>query len=355
VLAQPSAFSFGVLPRAGGPAAQRTRASTTVRLNDAGDGAGEWTVSVRRASADPAVVVEAPAVVTVPGQLTVSARLVRRTARSAHPGWLVLERNGVTRRVPFWLGVTQRRLAAHGTTPLQRTGTYTGNTARGRALVSSYRYPENPGRAGVVTRLPGPEVVYRVRITRPVANFGVAVLSQGRGVRIHPRVVFAGDESRLVGYTGLPLNLNPYLATYGEPRQIAGAVLPAPGTYDIVFDTPSRAAAGPFRFRFWIGDTTPPRLRLQTAAVARNAPIRVGATDAESGVDPRSLVARIGGQRRPARYEGNTVLVDTRGLAPGRHRLLLRVSDYQETRNMENVARILPNTSTLEAFVTIRG
>jgi len=32
----------------------------------------------------------------------------------------------------------------------------------------------------------------------------------------------------------------------------------------------------------------------------------------------------------------------------------LRVSDYQETKNTENVARILPNTRTLTATFRVR-
>jgi hypothetical protein len=49
------------------------------------------------------------------------------------------------------------------------------------------------------------------------------------------------------------------------------------------------------------------------------------------------------------------VSISTAGLRPGLHRLRLRVSDYQETKNTENVARILPNTRTLQATITIRG
>jgi hypothetical protein len=38
----------------------------------------------------------------------------------------------------------------------------------------------------------------------------------------------------------------------------------------------------------------------------------------------------------------------------GRHTFVLRVSDYQETKNMEDVPPILPNTATLRAAVTVR-
>jgi subtilisin family serine protease len=354
VVAEPAVVSFGLLPRAAGPAPTRNVATATVQLSDAGGGAGGWTVAVEPAAEDRAVRVTSPSGVAVPGALTVTATLAGTAAATEHSGWIVLRREGAVRRIPYWLGTTQRRLSAHRTTPLRRTGTYAGNTARGRALVSAYRYPANPSGAGVVTRLNGPEQVFRVRLAAPTENFGVAVLAQRRGVRIEPRIVAAGDESRLVGYTALPLNLNPYLADFGRPRPISGAIRPAGGAYDVVFDTPHRSAAGPFRFRFWINDTVPPRLRLLTRAVVRNQPVRVAAFDAGSGVDPRSVRAHIGTRRRPTRTRDGSVLVDTRGLGPGSYRLVLRVSDRQETRNMENVGAILPNTATLRATVRIR-
>jgi hypothetical protein len=48
------------------------------------------------------------------------------------------------------------------------------------------------------------------------------------------------------------------------------------------------------------------------------------------------------------------VRISTVGVQPGTHRLRLSVADYQETRNMENVARILPNTRVLTTSVTVR-
>jgi hypothetical protein len=41
-------------------------------------------------------------------------------------------------------------------------------------------------------------------------------------------------------------------------------------------------------------------------------------------------------------------------LAKGTHKLVFQVSDYQEDKNMEDVARILPNTAVLRTTVTIR-
>ena len=73
-----------------------------------------------------------------------------------------------------------------------------------------------------------------------------------------------------------------------------------------------------------------------------------------AGVDPESLEATIDGRSVTARLVGSEVRISTVGIAPGARRLRLSLADYQETRNMENVARILPNTRVLTARVTVR-
>jgi hypothetical protein len=81
----------------------------------------------------------------------------------------------------------------------------------------------------------------------------------------------------------------------------------------------------------------------------------VRATDAGSGVDPRSLRATVDGDTRQARLlDGDLIRIAPGRLAPGRHRLVLDVSDYQETRNMENEPRILPNTAKLSVVFRVR-
>jgi hypothetical protein len=129
--------------------------------------------------------------------------------------------------------------------------------------------------------------------------------------------------------------------------------MPAPGTYAVVFDSPTRAGAGAFRFRFWVNDTTPPRARLLTRTVRVGGPLRVRASDAGSGIDPASLEATLDGRSVTARLVGNEVRVSTLGIASGRRQLRLQLGDYQETRNMENVARILPNTRVITARVRV--
>jgi hypothetical protein len=206
-----------------------------------------------------------------------------------------------------------------------------------------------PNGFGFPTRLGGPEVVYRFRLPRQVANFGVAILSRGRGVAVQPRVVRDDDENRLAGYTGLPIDLNPYRSSFDSPRRVAGVVLPEPGTFDIVFDSPARSARGPFTFRFWVNDTTPPSVRLLPPA---NGVVKIAVRDGGAGVDPQSLRATADGRTHAISFTNGIARI--LGLSRGSHTLVFRASDYQETKNMEDVGPILPNTRTLKTTVVVR-
>jgi hypothetical protein len=62
----------------------------------------------------------------------------------------------------------------------------------------------------------------------------------------------------------------------------------------------------------------------------------------------------VDGEIATFRYRRGVVRISSRGLDAGKHRLVVRVSDYQESKNNENVARILPNTRTLIATITTR-
>ena len=192
-----------------------------------------------------------------------------------------------------------------------------------------------------------------MRISRPVANFGVAVVDQASGSRVMPRIVVAGDENRLVGETALPLDLNPYLDSFQHVDPVAGVVLPAAGSYDVVFDTPSRAHAGRFRFRYWVNDVKPPTVRLLSRRASQ--PLVLAVADGGSGVDPRLMSFKVDGRERPFAWDPvhGRVDVTLSGLAAGRHRLVATVSDYQEAKNMEDVHRILPNTRVFRATFTV--
>jgi hypothetical protein len=252
-------------------------------------------------------------------------------------GFVVLTRGTDVRRVPFWFAVSAPKLAGEKKITLPTAGVYRGTTAGAPSLVTAYRYP-----VGAPSQtFAGPERAYRVTIGRP-ANFGVVVLSG----HVVPHVTFDGAEDHLTGFAGLPIDLNPYRGSYGVDVRAAGAVLPAPGRYDLVFETAPGARPGPFSFRYWIGDTRPPTLEV----VSLRGSIVVSATDAGSGVDPSSIVASLDGHPvKPMWREGAVHIAASRG----RHRLVLSVADWQETKNMEDVPPILPNTATLRRTVRV--
>ena len=170
---------------------------------------------------------------------------------------------------------------------------------------------------------------------------------------VSPRIVHAGDENRLVGYPGLPAEINPYVGT-PIVYPVVAAVLPTPGAYDLVFDTPAGARPGSFTFRFWVNDTTPPTVRALQRSVRRGGALRVSVTDAGSGVDPRMLRVRLDGKAARYTFRNGVVSVATAGVAAGSHQLTVRASDYEESKNNENVGPVLPNTRTLATTVVVR-
>jgi threonine dehydrogenase-like Zn-dependent dehydrogenase len=162
-----------------------------------------------------------------------------------------------------------------------------------------------------------------------------------------------GDENRLAGIPALPLDINPYRDAWGKHRPVAGAVLPSAGLYDVVFD--ETGAGRPFSFRLWVDDTKPPTVKMGRTTVAAGGVVAATAADAGAGVDPASVRAALDGVSVSARATGGKITVSIpTATSPGRHTLVLSVGDYQETKNMEDVPRILPNTRTVTARLTVR-
>lgn len=345
IVARPSSFSLGLV-------APATTTPVTISLDDAGGGAGTWDVTVLPAGAPAGTVVTAPAQVAVPGQLALTS--TTSTAVGEAAGVIRLSKDGVRRRIPYWFRVDAPALVAAATTPLAAPGVFRGDTRGQPALVDTYRYPEVPAGGTVTAALRGPEQLFRVTLPRDAANFGVVVLTRAAGSRVEPRVVVAGNENRLTGAYGLPINLNPYLVRFRDPTPVAGALKPRAGSYDVVFDSATAEGAGAFTFRFWVDDVTPPTARLVSRAVRRGTMLRIRVGDGGSGVDPTSITVRIDGRDRPRSVRGGVVRIATGNMKRGKHTLRLQVSDYQETRNDENVARILPNTRVLRTSITIR-
>jgi subtilisin family serine protease len=346
IFVSPTGLTFGL------PAPGQT-VTHTIDVTDAGGGPDPWTVSVAAQSMPGGAVLTVTPTVVPGTPVTVTLTTAASAADGEATGFVVLTRGVDVRRVPFWFRVSSPKLAREPHAVLPGPGIYHGNTHGKPALVSTYRYPET---SFVVATVPldlsGPEQVFRFVAKGKLANFGAVVTGHAAGVRVSPRLVVAGDENRLVGVTALPGNLNPY-QNFGQAVPAVGAVLPLPGPYDFVFDTPSRGKPGKFTFRVWANDTTPPKIRLLSATVARGSRIRFAVSDRGSGVDPASIVVRIDGQTHAAHYADGIVAV-TDVVPAGSHTVTLTAADYQETKNMEDVGPILPNTRALRTTVVVR-
>jgi len=350
VFTDPASLSWGLVRR-GFSGAQ------ALSVTDAGGGTSPWNVLVDMQSAPAGVTVAPSAATVVPGtSVGLTLTVARNATEGDATGFVLLERSGDVRRVPFWLRVEVPRLGLDPHSTLTHPGVYSGDTAGKASRVSSYRYPDGPVASGVPTDLSGPEQVFRFTVGPNVANAGVVVLSHASGVTVSPRLVQAGDENRLVGTTGVPATMNPYAPGFVEPQPypVVAAVLPPPGSYDVVFDTPAAGRPGRFTFRFWVNDTTPPSVTLLRSSLRAGTPIRLSVRDTGSGVDPGSLRATLDGKRARLSYRRGVVSLPTTALAPGRHTLVLTTSDYQETKNMEDVGPVLPNTRVFRATVTVR-
>ncbi len=349
VFASPSSLGFGLLDVSDGAA----EAVTTVELADAGGGAGLWAVTVELQQSASGASISVPATATVPGNLPVEVTAAAGATEGERSGFVVLRRNGEARRIPFWLRVVRPELDRHRATTLRKPGRYAGDLRRGRAIVERYRYPESP--AGIPIVLAGPEQVFRVSIPAGTANFGVAVVAQTARARIEPRIVVGADENRLAGIPVLPLVTNPYLDRFGERIRTSAVLLPGAGTYSLVFDSVSRAAAGAFAFRLWVNDVSRPTARLLSTTATRGQ-LRVRVADGGSGVDPSGIRFTLDGRQwRAGRLskDGRTAILPLAGVASGSHSLVVRIADRQEAKNDENVASILPNTRELRATIHV--
>jgi hypothetical protein len=343
VFASPSSVSFGLVKRG----RSVTRA---IALADAGSSVGSCQVRIQRSESTTGASLKVPASVTVPGTLSFVASAKARAKEGDLDGWIVLTCAGQERRIPFWLRVSVSHLKQKKKAKLARPGFYRGDSTGETALVSRYLYPERA--PGVRRIMSGPEQVFRLSLAKAHSNFGVIVVSHARGVSVSPRIVRGANESKLAGLTALPINVNPYVGNFDTNEPVAGVLRPAAGVYYVVFDTASTASAGRYRFRYWLDDMKPPRLRLLSR---RAGQVTAKITDSGSGVDPSSISAAVGTRQLPVSFDRGVVTVITKSLGAGKHELVLRASDYQESKNNENASRLLPNTAELKISISSAG
>jgi subtilisin family serine protease len=362
VFTDPASLSFRDLDVTQGG----TSKALLVRVSDAGDGAGIWSVELAPQSATDGASLTLPPLVDIPpggeGDLVAIARASADAVSGEDYGFIVLRRGDVTRRIPYAFVVSKPALASMTTQKL--TGFVTGDTRQGTSRVSVYCCPSEPfgpppSYIGKPMNETGSEHLYVTNVARPLANLGVAVWGSSAGALIDPWFLGSKDEHNVQGYDGTPVNQNDLMFDYSLDVGAAGTVFPRLGRYYVAVDSGSdpftnQPQAGRYVVRSWQNDLQPPVVRILTTRVGAGRPTIVARVlDAKSGVDPLSLV--IGYQRAlvgAALYDpfSGLALFPLPAAAPripaGRTRLQLEASDFQEAKNLETVGdKLLPNTT----------
>jgi minor extracellular serine protease Vpr len=366
VFTDPVSFSFGDLKASAGP---QTRARV-LRLEDAGGGAGTWQVEVRVQSATAGASLEVPPLVSVaPGgdaHLTAVARTTADAAEGENFGFVLLRKDAVVRKLPYFFLVTRPGLEQVPVRPLRDA--QTGSTADGASHVGVYRYPTWPFGPAPAYGTPGmdqdgSEDLYMLRLDQPVANFGAAVLVSSAGAVIDPWVLGSRDENDVQGQAGTPVNVNNLTFGFGLDIGAAGAALATPGDYYVSVDSgrnefSGRRQAGRYVLTSWVNDVTPPIILPITTRTSVGRPtiaVRVidGLFRPESGVDPVSLAIGYRGVLvAAAAYDPLTGIAvfplprQAPRLRAGKTRAIVLASDLQEAKNVASVSdEVLPNTS----------
>src|SRR4029079_6706005 len=182
-----------------------------------------------------------PGILTVPpggeAVLSVTARVALGAAAGEDYGFVVLQRGGEIRRVPYLFVVSDPALAA---APVQKLRTtQTGDDRTGTGRVTAYRYPaapfgNQPDREAMVED--GAEHVYVTSLARRAVNAGVSILDETGGTRAYPFYLGAQDENTVQGFAGTPVDVNALTYDYLVPVGAAGATFPQPGDYYVAVD-----------------------------------------------------------------------------------------------------------------------
>jgi minor extracellular serine protease Vpr len=350
------------------------RSPMLLSVFDAGDGAGNWAVSVAPQHQTTGVQISVPGIVTITPGGSATVGVVVNVATDAglgeNDGFLVLSGNGVQRRVPYAFLVEKPALRDAPVTELKKL--QEGSTATGTNRVLAYCCPSAPfGPAADYVGVPmnenGAEHLYSIDINQPIINFGVSVLAESPGALIDPFVLGSKDENDVQGYAGIPTDVNALTFDSNIDVGAAGAQFPRLQRFYVSVDSRTdpftgKSQNGRYILNAWVDDLTPPAVRVLTTRITAGRPLIVAqAVDFGSGVDPLSLVIGYNNVLVGASaYDPSTGLVvfgipdAAPKFKPGKTELAMRASDYQEAKNIDTVGNdILPNTAFLRTKLTV--
>ena len=294
-----------------------------------------------------------------PGALAVTRRPSPPTPpRARRPASSSLTRGTDVRRIPFWFRVEAPQLGNDPHTTLaQRRRLPRQHRRQGVARLDATAI-RSADSAGVPIDLSGPEQVFRFDAD--------AAGRELRRRRARPRRRASGSRRG----SSTPATRTASSATPGLPRRRSTRTSarpvavarrrrdPARRRARTTSSSTRRPARTPGRSRSASGSTTRRRRASGccTRTVARGDAAPLAVTDAGSGVDPRSLDASGSTARRRAftfAHGVASIALDSADAA-ARTGSCVAASDYQESKNMENVGPILPNTRTLTTTVVVR-
>jgi hypothetical protein len=369
----PQSLSFGYLDVNAGAASR----AIAVTVSDAGDGAGTWTVDVQTQAASSGATLEVAPFTVAPGG-TAAVQVVARAAADAPAGdnfgFLVLRRGDVLRRIPYAFSVTRPALTGVRVVPLRAS--QQGDTRSGEDRARVYRWPTSPfGVLGIFGVDPsvsddGKETVYALDLPRQAVNAGVVVVQPALRVNtsivaqlssnapIHPWFLGSLDENDVLGYAGIPVNVNGLMPDFLSNVGAAGGIFLPAGRYYVSVDSgrdlfSGRSLAGPYVLRSWVDDVRPPTVQLITRRLSAGRPTIVArVADAKSGVDPLSLLLLVGTLQVGATtfdpQTGIAVFAVPREAQPieeGTAFMRIVASDFQEAKNINTEgANPMPNT-----------
>jgi minor extracellular serine protease Vpr len=362
VFTDPASLSFEDLDVTHGAVSK----AMLVRVGDAGDGAGQWSVELAPQSATSGAALDLPSFVDVPpGGETALVAIAHAGAGAPSGedyGFIVLRRGDVTRRIPYAFVVKKPALAS--LTAAKLTPFVTGDTREGANLVSTYCCPSEPfgpppDYVGAPMDETGSEHLYTTDVEKPLVNLGVAIWGASNNALVDPWFLGSKDERDVQGYDGTPVNQNELMFDFSVDIGAAGTVFPRQGQYYVSVDSGSdpfthQPLPGRYVMRSWQNDLKPPVVKILTTRIGAGRPTIIARVlDSQSGVDPLSLVI---GYRRAlvgaALYDpfSGLAVFPLPGAAPriptGTTRLQLEASDFQEAKNIETISKkLMPNTA----------
>jgi hypothetical protein len=345
-----------------------------VRVADAGDGAGDWSVTLTPQSATAGASLTVPGVLSIApggeGDLVAIARASKNATPGENYGLIVLHHGDVTRRIPYAFVVSKPALADVDAAKLLKLNV--GDTRTGVNRVSRYCCPSEPfgpppDYVGAPMDESGAEKLYVTTVEKPLVNIGVSVFAATSGALIDPWFLGSKDENDVQGYAGTPVNQNELLFDYAIDYGAAGSVFPRQQQFYVAVDSGSdrftgQTLPGRYVLRFWQNDLKPPTIKLISKRVGAGRPTIIARVlDDKSGVDPLSLVISyrhvLVGAALYDPFSGLALFPLPREAAPvpvGRTKAVIAASDFQEGKNIESVGtNLLPNTRFKR--VTIRG